>query len=166
MGLLADLIKALFGQKKAPEPRTPAKRKKQQHRRTTKEIQIASFDNERSFSLAVAGESNYLPALKRAKNIAPEAKAILMREPDNNFDENAVAVMLLINGNAEKVGYLSRDNAEDYCDALDSWEDEGYYVSCQAILLGGDAERSNIGVWLDLSDAEKIEEDYEKQFLR
>ncbi len=70
----------------------------------------------------------------------------------------------LIGRELKTVGYLSRDTALDYEDAVEVWEGKGHFVSCKAALFGGTKEKPGIGAWLDLPDPEEIEDDYEDMF--
>jgi len=87
---------------------------------------------------SVVGESFYKPALERTAAMAvrgapplpvgvwvankvaererdlPWFQAVLVREPDNPYDPNAIAVY----SPAGKIGYLSREDAEEYQDVL------------------------------------------------
>lgn len=91
-------------------------------------------------AVEIVGESHYQAALEQVAggktDRATEAQAIayLVREPDNPFDRNAVAVYIL----GQKVGHLSRDDAEEYAPLLDElWEKEMVQGCCVAQLKGG-----------------------------
>jgi hypothetical protein len=74
--------------------------------------------------------------------------AVLVREPDNPEDENAVAVYAQAGG---KVGYLRREDARRYGQVFESLEKRGYAAAaCPATLTGGDAGKS-YGVVLAIS---------------
>jgi hypothetical protein len=115
----------------------------------------------------VVGESHYKPALERTAAMAVQGRpplpvtvsvaqdepdlawfqAVLMREPDNPFDSNAIAV----HSPAGKIGYLSREHAEEYQDVLVAVERGGAHGgACSAFLRGGDNGK-NWGVVLALS---------------
>jgi HIRAN domain len=120
--------------------------------------------------LSVVGESHYKPALERtaamavpgtpplpvgvwvANNVAkrepdlPWFQAVLVREPDNEYDSNAIAVY----SPAGKIGYLSREDAEEYQDVLIAVEEGGAHGgACSAFLRR--AGNGNWGVVLALS---------------
>jgi hypothetical protein len=57
--------------------------------------------------------------------------AVLTHEPDNPFDSNAVSVSIL----GVRVGFLPRDVAADFVDAMEDWDFE--QASCDAIVEGG-----------------------------
>ena len=93
----------------------------------------------------VRGESNYQDALnnmRRHANSGGRLPALLVREPDNGYDKNAVAVMVY----GHTVGYLSRADAEDLADHLDELTDAGHFLACPASLVDGTADKPNIGV--------------------
>ena len=91
----------------------------------------------------IVGESHYVNALKRAKEGAEKdgdksvVTTVLVREPDNKFDKNAIQVCAVVNEEMEPIGYLSRKRAMDYREVVDLWQRKGYFVSCKAALFGG-----------------------------
>jgi HIRAN domain len=116
--------------------------------------------------LAVVGESHYKPALERTAAMAvpgtpplpvavsvaedepdlPWFQAVLVREPDNAYDTNAIAVY----SPAGKIGHLSREDAERYQDVLIAVEDRGAHGgACSAFIRG--ADYGNWGVVLAVS---------------
>src|SRR5262245_8825420 len=60
------------------------------------------------------------PVAERERDL-PRFQAVLVREPVNAYDSNAIAVYSPVG----KIGYLSRDDAEDYQDVLIAVEDGG-----------------------------------------
>jgi HIRAN domain len=101
---------------------------------------------------SVRGESNYQSALKYLRRYADSngrVPALLVRERDNRYDENAVAVMAY----GRTVGYLSRDDAADLADDLDELADSDQFLACPACLVGGTADKPNIGVVVELREA-------------
>jgi hypothetical protein len=120
--------------------------------------------------LAVVGESHYKPALERTAAMAvpgtpplpvgvwvaddvakrepdlPWFQAVLVREPDNEYDSNAIAVY----SPAGKIGHLSREDAERYQDVLIALEERGADAgACSAFLRR--ADNGNWGVVLAVS---------------
>ena len=69
-----------------------------------------------SHDLEVVGESHYQDALWRVaggrttERVRVETQAMLVREPDNPYDANAIAVWI----EGSTVGYLCRDDARAY----------------------------------------------------
>ena len=106
------------------------------------------------FHLEIVGESNYQDELQRIaagrteKRERVEFKVVLVPEPDNRYDKNAVAVYAVGGG---VVGYLSRELAEEYQHAINSFIGATKsHPSCNAVMAGGYGEKRSIGVWLDL----------------
>jgi HIRAN domain len=66
--------------------------------------------------LEVVGESHYQDALwrvaggRRTERVRVETQAMLVREPDNPHDANAISVRI----DGATVGYLCRDDARSY----------------------------------------------------
>lgn len=103
----------------------------------------------------VVGESHYQDALasiagpKRAGGVEVHVLALLVAEPSNPYDANAVAIHV----DGAKVGYLSRDNAIDFKPLVAWFAARGQTPSCEAVVLGGDATRSTqFCVWLHTVD--------------
>ena len=94
----------------------------------------------------VAGESYNLRAfpeilgklgkgeMKTQENVA----TVLIREPNNLRDRNAVGVHLMsTDGMARQVGHLSRNDAEEYLDTIKSLEERTKQnVGCNATVYG------------------------------
>jgi HIRAN domain len=73
--------------------------------------------------------------------------AVLVREPDNPHDANAIAVHAQGGG---LLGYLSRENARKYAQVFESLEKRGFEAAaCPAMLNGGGGD--DYGVVLALS---------------
>jgi hypothetical protein len=106
-------------------------------------------------SVAVVGESNYQAAIRRVcganrgEAVRFDCVAVLVSEPENRFDPNAV--MVFVDGGG-KVGYLSRDDALDYQPAVQTAADAGFAISCPAHVAGRgrEGETTNLGVFLKL----------------
>jgi hypothetical protein len=119
---------------------------------------------------SVVGESYYKPALERTAAMAvpgtpplpvggwvandvakrepdlPWFQALLVREPDNPYDSDAIAVW----SPAGKIGHLSREDAEEYQDVLIAVADGGAHAgACSAFLRR--ADNGNWGVVLAVS---------------
>jgi hypothetical protein len=92
------------------------------------------------------GPEPYLEELKgRAKSQARANdrrwfRAALLREPENPYDENAIAVHATGVG---LVGYLDRQTALDYAPVFEELARQGYSVgACPAFLTGGGEGKS------------------------
>jgi hypothetical protein len=77
--------------------------------------------------------------------------AVLVPEPNNQFDKNAVAVFI----NGRKVAHMSRNDLAEYHDALRGHRLKGKPVCCQAMIVGGWSQRrgreqGHFGVKLDI----------------
>lgn len=110
------LKRLLFGeeQERTPEPEPPVDR---QH------IKFIEFTEQRpDAELDIVGESHRQEELRRFAGPGTEygvtnerARALVMPEPDNPVDKNAIVVYLTDMGrDAWKVGYLSRRDAIAY----------------------------------------------------
>ena len=100
----------------------------------------------------LGSESDYQDTLKSLQHYARSGRrlpALLVREPDNRHDQNAVAVMVY----GHTVGYLSRDDAEDLADHLDELAGSEQFLACPALLVDGTADRPNIGAVVLLREA-------------
>ena len=112
-------------------------------------------------TLEVVGESNYQEALwtivggRRRDRVRYDVAAVLLPEPDNRFDANAIKV--LIDGNL--VGYLSRQDAVAYGPGLLALMNESAngLVALDATIVGG-GQRSDgfgfLGVFIDHDPAD------------
>jgi hypothetical protein len=81
-------------------------------------------------------------------------RAVLIREPDNPVDRNAIAVFA---DGVGRIGYLTRDDAIDYQVIFDALKRHNCTVaSCPAFLIGGVAGKPSFGAMLCLSSAELI----------
>jgi hypothetical protein len=81
-------------------------------------------------------------------------QALLVREPDNPADANAVAVQA---DGVGAVGYLSRDNAIAYAPVFDALARHGFDAGlCPAFLVGGSRPGQSLGVLLCLSSSEEV----------
>jgi uncharacterized tellurite resistance protein B-like protein len=104
---------------------------------------------------AVVGESYYQDALRattRISYIGPGGRhafaATLVREPDNPYDANAIAV----HSSEGKLGHLSREDAVAYGAVFEELGRRGYVgASCNAYLTGGELGKPTIGVVLRLA---------------
>ncbi len=131
--------------------------------------------------LAVVGESHRQDALRRvasrttdcrpyladltgrARKIAESEpdrrwfRAVLIPEPTNKYDRNAIAVHV---DGVGLIGYLSRDDAVDYHPVFAALRARGVGAgTCPAMLVGGDRGRPSYGAVLCLSSATTILDD-------
>ena len=108
------------------------------------EISVTLFEG--TEPLEVKGESYYQDALRRTvRDHGRDVVAVLVPEPDNEYDSNAVAVWV----GGGKAGYLSREDASLYQRAvMELTEMEGQPIALQARIVGGEAARPSFGIWL------------------
>jgi len=94
-----------------------------------------------TYTLGIVGESHYQDAIRRCRQ---GDRVILKREPENPYDENAVAVL---REDGETIGYLARDHAVWVAERMD----EGRQVEAKIKLLtGGTRDKPTRGVIIDV----------------
>lgn len=99
------------------------------------------------------GESKYvghLASLVRGKEPPMHTDCLLVHQPDNPHDRNAVQVV--IGGGV--VGYLPREDAEDYAPVLSRLQASGRVARVPAMISWREGGDLRPGVWLDLGPAE------------
>lgn len=143
-------------------------------RRTGREgsLRLEAFELPATGLVRVVGESHHQDALRAlapatstaepfldvldeyAAEVAREEtdrrwfRAILVPEPDNEYDENAVAIWADGGG---MLGYLSAEDAEEYAPVFSSLERRGHVAATvPAMLVGGSREKPSFGVVLAL----------------
>src|SRR4030088_563019 len=107
-------------------------------------------------AMSVAQRSN-VNALSRGSSVIAESwtevncevTALLVPEPSNPHDSNAV--MVTVSG--RHVGYLSRSDAKSYADVIALAYELGAHPGCRALICGRDegSETRNLGIFLDLA---------------
>ena len=105
-------------------------------------------------TVEVVGESHYKRELfklagRRQRTAADiPIVAVLVREPDNRYDPNAVKVLV----NGYHVGYLGRADAEAYAPLLDRLlATDGVHGACLGRIVGGWLRRWDDAVY-DIAD--------------
>ena len=106
------------------------------------------------FNQPIVGEASYQDELRRIaagrtqRGERVEFRVVLISEPNNKYDRNAVAVHA---ENGGVIGYLSREDAREYQPAITAlMKSRGSYPCCNAVMAGGQGTKANIGVWLDI----------------
>lgn len=101
--------------------------------------------------LAIVGESFCQDALwqisgvHRGEPVRQEVVAVLVPEPQNPYDPNAVRIEV----NGLQVGHLSRSDAVRYRDGLAAlMERYQGLIALNAVVVGGGYGKDNLGVWL------------------
>ena len=110
--------------------------------------------------LEVVGESFYQDVLWRlcsgtvGDRVRSGVVAVLVPEPANPYDPNAIAVQV----NGEVVGYLPRATAQEYLPGLKRlMSAHGGYIALRGVIVGGgyyDDGPGRLGVWLDHDPAD------------
>lgn len=102
------------------------------------------------FNQPIVGESHYQDALRLLRRSAVKSvndslisKFLLARQPENPYDENAIAVLT---EHGDIVGHLSREDAYRLQLLAREFDDRGELLCCDGKLCGDDI----IGVWLNL----------------
>lgn len=108
--------------------------------------------------LSVVGESHYQSALQAVVGgrdaygfeNAVAARAVLVPEPDNPHDRNAVRVDI----DGRPVGHIAREQAVAYQPPLLDLKADGLFGTCPAYICCGD--EGIYGVWLNLSSPDRL----------
>ena len=110
--------------------------------------------------LEVVGESQYQEALWRAaggrtaERVRVEVQAVLLPEPDNPYDPNAITVLI----DGAKVGYLCRDDAHAYRPGLLALGARYQaLIALTGVVVGGGMRQDGpglLGVWLSHDPAD------------
>jgi HIRAN domain len=130
-------------------------------------LRIVTFDPARK-TVDVVGEGSYQGSLERlagARTIdgarEPDHIAILLPEPNNPYDPNAVRIVVVREGgDAAVIGYLSRGNAVAYRPVIDRLAADGKVAACRASISGGwdrgDGDRGSFGVRLSMGTPDEL----------
>lgn len=105
------------------------------------------------FGGEVVGESNYLPAIRKAAGGPGERETIaeLKREPQNKYDKNAVVVLIA----KAVVGYIPREDAPRYHKLIDQLAKMGKRTLVRAqVFYSADADEKFGSVRIDIRDPE------------
>lgn len=110
-------------------------------------------------TLGIVGESYRQTALRALAGTRLKTgqqvtfTAVLQPEPQNPYDGNAVRVE---STNGSHLGYLSREDAIAYRDALTAIADSGAIATCNAKLIGGTEDKPSIGVMIDVRPPDEL----------
>ena len=110
---------------------------------------------------AIVGESNYQPMLRRIAKQGRNFRALLIPEPHNAYDPNAIAVWAEGGG---PIGYLSRENALEYREVFAFLTERQHVGVCRAKLIGGTPGKRTYGVLIDLRETESLLTDLRDSF--
>ena len=103
----------------------------------------------RGFFVEVVGESFHastFPDLLKTHGREP-FHVEMVAEPQNKFDTYAVRIATL---EGAPLGYLTREAAPRYQQSVLALRARQQRVLCHGRLVGGDSDRPNIGIWLDV----------------
>jgi predicted RNA-binding Zn-ribbon protein involved in translation (DUF1610 family) len=138
----------------------------------------ALFEPDGAATVEVKGESQYQGTLERiagGRTIDGGRQrdhiALLLPEPTNPYDHNAVRVMLtptVERGTGGLVGYLSREDAVAFRQVIDRLAGMGKLLACRASLKGGwdrgGGDRGSFGVTLHLDRPFVLMADMDRQY--
>lgn len=139
-------------------------------RKTPKTLKLEVIELCQDGYCAVVGESYYQEALRATSVICmpgpeerPTFTAVLIAEPDNPYDANAIAVY----SPQGKLGHLSRDNALAYRPVLEEVARLGYSGgACEAHLTGGQPDKPSFGVVLRLAEPDDCLAELRRESVR
>ena len=105
------------------------------------------FDPDQKQAVEIVGESNFQDTLKKYLSNDVWANGVLIPEPDNKFDPNAV-LLYLINDEywIDPVGYLPKAVAQKVNRPISNLLVQGQILPVRCRLAGGTDEFPNIGV--------------------
>lgn len=120
--------------------------------------------------IAAVGEASYQDALRhicgsdRWEDIRCEVNAVLVPEPTNHHDANAVMVQV----DEQLVGYLSRGDAIEYAPVVRLLADHGSVIVCGALIAGRGpgSDTANLGIFLHLPTPDAALFEVEEMFER
>lgn len=94
--------------------------------------------------IKIVGEASYQPHIATvSKRHGGELQLVLRADPGNQYDPNAVVV--LVDGGV--VGYLPRELARQWQPRILAAESEGYLVTGSARVYGGTSDKPSMGVF-------------------
>ena len=102
----------------------------------------------------IVGEAHYQGRLRNiCTSFGRSFTALLMPEPTNAFDPNAVRVLAEA---ADTIGYLSKEDAVHYAPVFELLARHDHVGTCQARLTGGTDDKRSFGVLLNLLDVGEL----------
>jgi hypothetical protein len=123
----------------------------------TTQTRIAIVEGDGRCGMKVSGTSYHQPELeilaggRSSESAHHKCAALLLPEPDNAYDPNAVAVYIVANGAKTGIGYLQHDIAPLFNRRL--LADEFSAAACNALIVGGwhnnSSEDGSFGLRLD-----------------
>lgn len=107
------------------------------------------YDFEQKQSIEIVGESHFQEALARYKTGSSDAWAngVLIPEPDNKFDPNAILLYLINNEYwIDPVGYLPKEVAQKMIRPISNLLAQGQILPVKCKLVDASGTMPNIGV--------------------
>jgi len=101
----------------------------------------------------IVGESHYQGRLRNICTSGRSFTAVLMPEPTNAFDPNAIRVVA---EGADTIGYLSKEDAVYYAPVFELLAQHNRVGTCRAQLTGGAGEKRSFGVLLNLREVDEL----------
>src|SRR5262245_21115375 len=101
----------------------------------------------------IVGESHYQGRLRNIDMSGRSFTAVLMPEPTNAFDPQAIRVVA---EGADTIGYLSREDAVHYAPVFELLARHNRVGTCRAQLTGGVGEKRSFGVLLNLREVDEL----------
>ena len=108
---------------------------------------VSSLTLRNTRGIDILGESHYQGRLRNISAAGRSFTALLMREPTNAVDSNAVRVVA---ETADTVGYLSKEDAVYYAPVFALLDQHNRVGTCRAQLTGGAGAKRSFGVLLNL----------------
>lgn len=101
----------------------------------------------------IVGEASYQGRLRNVCKLGRSFTAVLMPEPTNAFDPNAIRVVAK---GADTIGYLSKEDAVYYAPVFELLGRHNRVGTCRAQLTGGVGEKRSFGVLLSLRERDDL----------
>jgi hypothetical protein len=101
----------------------------------------------------IVGESHYQGRLRNIGMTGRSFTAVLIPEPTNAFDPNAIRVVA---EGADTIGYLSKEDAVHYAPVFELLARHNRVGTCRAQLTGGVGEKRSFGVLLNLREVDEL----------
>jgi HIRAN domain len=103
--------------------------------------------------LNIVSESHYQDRLRRVSSLGRSFTVVMMPEPTNVFDPNAIRVVA---EGADTIGYFSREDAASYAPVFKMLARHDCAGTCRARLTRGTGEKRSFDVLLNLRDASDL----------
>ncbi len=134
---------------------------KKPERERERRIRVAICEPTGDYWQAVAGVSFCQATLRKAARRGPTADVVLMPDPENEHDPDAVVVLLDLDGELPPAGFLPAGEGERYRGAFAALARSGRDgLRCEAKIVGGhelrSGRRASLGLRLDLPDPDEL----------